>query len=398
MSAAPAAAGTGARSSVSRPPRRDLKRLLLVFAALLVLLLLAVLSAPWWFDARRVAGLALDRAGTATGLDWRIDGEPELRWRPRPWLALPGLEIRDTQGRSVFAARRVELALPWSTLRGEALRIEALRIDAPVIDVDAALDWWSAQPEAEIATLPELDGLLVTDGRLHWSGTGVDQLQLALPRFKAGEAMALEASGRVSLRARPSTPQGESNAGPADPAGPEASTRAPFRFRVVLQATPLDEPLRLEEITLSLSGDGPVPDATLAGRLQFAPWQLKAEGALPAWSAAWPPLPAPLSENAAPIAFAITQDGVSATDAEAVLTLRRADAAIELRGAPGELVAWSKADDAPLLPPLAGHAELPAVELDGVRLEGIRIEIDESDAGTAASPDDEAKPRAESIR
>lgn len=372
-----------------RAPRRGLRRAPIVLAVLLLALLLAALSAPWWFDAHRVAGLALGRAGTATGLEWRIDGVPELHWRPRPWLALPGLEARDAQGRSLLAAKRVELALPWSTLRGESLRIEALRIDAPVIDLDAALDWWKAQPAGEVATLPELDGLLVTDGRLHWRGNGVDQIQLALPLFKAGEAMALEASGRVQAAAPAATA--------GDPAGSPPG-RAPFGFRVVLQATPQVAPLRLEALHLSLSGDGPVPDAALAGRLQFAPWQLKAEGQLPAWPAAWPALPAPLSGNAAPIAFAITQDGVSATDAEAVLTLRRADAAIELRGVPGELVAWSDAEDAPLLPPLAGHAELPAVELDDVRLEGIRIEIDGSDVGAAAGPDAEAKPRAESMR
>lgn len=341
---------------MSRLARRGLRRLFLVFAALLVLLLLAALLAPWWFDARRVAGLALDRAGTATGLDWRIDGEPELRWRPQPWLALPGLAVRDGQGRVVLAARRLELALPWSTLRGESLRIEALRIDAPVIDLDAALDWWSAQAETESPALPELNGLVLSDGRLHWRDASIDHLQLALPRFKAGEAMALEVSGR-----------------------------APFGFRIELAAIPQTEPLRLEALRLSLSGEGPVPEARLNGRLQFAPWQLQAEGELAAWPTSWPALPAPLDAST-PLQFELAQAGGTAMDSPARLRLSMPDASAEAEAQPRALLDWWRSTPRPRLPPLRLQARTEALEFNGLRLDGVQFEIEEAGAKPHAEP------------
>lgn len=349
MSAAPAAADAGARS----PPRSRHRGRLLVFVALLVLLLLAALSIPWWLDARRVAGLALAQADAATGLDWSFDGEPELRWRPQPWLALPGLAARDGQGRVVLAAERLELALPWSTLRGESLRIEALRIKAPVIDVEAALEAWNARAEGDIAALPVLEGLLLSDGRLHWRGTGIDQIQLSLPRFKTGEPMALEVSGR-----------------------------APFGFRIELAATPQIGPLRLEALRLSLSGDGPMPEARLNGRLQFAPWQLQAEGELAAWPSGWPPLPAPLDATA-PLRFDLAQAGGSAMDSPARLRLSMPGASAEAEAQPRALLDWWRSTPRPHLPPLRLQARSETLEFDGLRLDGVQFEIEEAGAAEA---------------
>lgn len=370
---APAAAGAGARSA-ARPPRRWLRRALPPLAVLLLALLLVVLTAPWWFDARRVATIALDRAGAATNLDWRIEGEPELRWRPRPWLALPGLEVSDAQGRLVLGAERLELALPWTTLRGESLRIEAIRLDGPRINLDAALEWWNAQPPDEAASMPELDGLLVSDGRIRWGATRIDGLELSLPHFAIGQPMRLLATGRVTL--------------PAKEAG--ATAAAPFDISIDLHAMPQAGPLRLEALQLALSGSGPVPAAQATGRLQFAPWQLALDGALAAWPAVWPALPAPISASTAPLAFTLTQDGESARAAEAALTLSRDDAHVEARLQPAALLGWLDSDSAAVLPPIAAKATLPSLDIDGIRLEGISIAIDEVAPGAEAAAADGA--------
>jgi hypothetical protein len=351
-------------------PRPGLRRALKLGALLLLGLLLVALSAPWWFDARRVATLALDRAGAATGLDWRIEGEPELQWRPKPWLALPGLAVRDAQGRLVLGARRLELAVPWSTLRGESLRIEALRLDAPEVDLDAAIDWWNAQPPAAQLTLPVLDGLRIDDGRLRSGGMRIDGLQVSLPRFAIGEPMALLARGRV-------TPAATADAtAPADPVD----------FAIELGATPQADPLRLDALKMALSGTGPVPAAQASGRLQFAPWQLQFEGEIAAWPAAWPALPAPVSDSASPLAFRLAQDGESALAAEAALSLRRDDAHLEARLQPAALLDWLDSDSAAVLPPLAATATAPRIEMDGMTLDGVRIDLQEIAPPAEAGP------------
>lgn len=361
MSGTPAGAeGAGIRAPLP-VERRGWRRgvtALAVLSVLLTLLLLAVLALPRWFDARRVAGLVLDRAGAATGLAWTIDGDPALRWRPHPRLVLPGLAVRDGRDRLLLAATRVELALPWSTLLGGPPRIEALHLDGPVIDLDAALDWWQARPAETAERLPELLDLRVSDGRLHGAGIAIDHVQLSLPHFRVGTAMSATASGRV------------------------AAAPAAFGFRIHLAATPGDAPFRLDDLVLEVSGDGPVPATTLAGHLQLSPWRLQANGELAAWPAGWPALPAPLAQDPAPIAYRIDQHGPSALAAETSLRLSRGAATIELHGVPAGVLAWRDAGERPALPPLSGRAELPLLELGDARFEGLRIEL-----GEAPSPE-----------
>lgn len=340
---------------------RRSRRRWLALAALPLLLLVVVLAAPWWFDARRVATLALAQADAATGLAWSFDGTPELRWRPRPWLALPRLAARDAEGRTVLAAERLELALPWSTLRGESLRIEAIAITSPDLDLDAAIAWWNAQPPGD-GILPVLDGLRIDDARVRWTGGALGGLDLSLPRFAIGEAMQATLSARWE-----SMP---------DPGGATTNApSAPADLRVQLEALPEAPPLRLASLRVEVAGDGPVPTLKATGRLQFAPWQLDLDGELAAWPQAWPALPAPLPAGTAPFAFSIAQSGTSALDAEARVALRREDVEVELRGVPASLLAWQDDASAAPLPPLQGRATAAVVELEGARLEGVRIDL-----------------------
>lgn len=349
---------------MSASPRPGRRRALAALALALLAALIAAVSAPWWFDARRVATLALARADAATGLDWSFTGEPALRWRPQPWLSLPGLAARDALGRTVLSAERLELALPWSTLRGETQRIEAITVAGPAIDLVAALDWWRSLPPGD-AALPVLDGLNVTDGRVDWASGRVDRITVSLPRFAVGEPMRVALSGRAQR-----TVGGDDRGATAAP-GP-----TPFDLRATLEAKPQAGPLRLEALGVTLEGSGPVPTATARGRLQFSPWQFEATGELAAWPAAWPVLPSPLSGDEAPIAFGIEQSGESALTAEAVLTLRRDGASVDARLVPEALLAWLEDPDAPPLPPLDAVASLARIDIDGVRLDGIRVELD----------------------
>ena len=360
-------------------PRRALRRTLGAIAIVLLLLIIVVATSPWWFDARRVASLAMDQADAATGLDWSFDGEPELRWRPSPWLALPGLRAVDAQARAVLAAERAEVALPWSTLRGEALRIDALRLDSPDIDLDAALEWWSAQPPDEDAELPILNGLSITNGALRWSGGRIEAIDATLPRFAIGEPFALVLAATV-------VPANGTNVDATD-------APRPFDVRLNLKATPRAAPLRLDDMDVDLAGSGPMPTMRASGSVTFAPWNVHARGTLAAWPDAWPVLPAPLSASASPIAFELSQSGESALDAPLRLDLRRDEFGVDAELVPRDMLAWLDAEtaaSAAVLPPLTGSAKLPEVGIDGIMLEGVSVEIVEEEApaqvGAEASP------------
>jgi hypothetical protein len=365
VSPVPPAAPEG--TEAPRPPRRALRRGLLVVGLLLLVLLIAALSSPWWFNARRVADLALAQAGSATGLEWSYEGEPTLRWRPQPWLSVPDLRVRDAQQRTLLAAETLEIAVPWSTLRGESLEVDALRLVAPDIDVDAALAWWNAQPAGDATALPQLDGLSISRGRLRWSSGSVEDVALTLPRFAVGEPMALDLSGRVALA------NAESNVGAPPPAAPTAPP--PFDLAIGLRAMPQADPLRFESLALDLGGSGPVPSVTATGQLRLDPWTFDATGTIAAWPDAWPTLPSPLSASAAPIAFTVTQRGESALAAELSVSLSRDEVRVDARGVPDQVLAWLDDADAAALPPLYGTATLPAVDVDGVRLEGVSVEL-----------------------
>ncbi|MGL6291203.1 MAG: hypothetical protein ACRC2H_10980 [Silanimonas sp.] len=370
MNRVPPAAPEG--TAAPRPPRRALRRGLIVVGLLLLVLLVAALSSPWWFTARRVADLAVALAGSATGLEWSYDGEPALRWRPQPWLSLPGLRVRDAQERTLLAAEALEIAVPWSTLRGESLRVDALRLVAPDIDVDAALAWWNTQPAGDTDALPQLDELSISRGRLRWTGGSATDIALTMPRFAVGEPMALDVSGRVTLAAA----DGDDD---VEPPGPPAAP-TPFDLAIRLRAMPQADPLRFESLALDLTGSGPVPTVAATGQLRFDPWTLDATGTIASWPERWPTLPSPLSSSTTPIAFTMTQRGESALAAELSMSLSRDEVRVDARGVPDQVLAWLDDADAAALPPLDGRTTLPAVDVDGVRLEGVSIDL-----GDAAS-------------
>lgn len=368
MTPAPAAAPL---PEATRPPRPRGRRALLATVALFLAVLAASLSSPWWFNARRVADFALLQVGTATGLDWSYNGEPALRWRPHPWLSLPGLRVRDAAGRTLLAAERFEIAVPWSTLRGESMQVDALNLVAPDLDLETAAAWWNARPPADADVMPELDGLSVTRGRVQWPGGALQDLELTLPRFALGELLTLELSGRVTER--------------------RVGDGSPFLLSLQLDARPEASPLRLEDVELRLDGTGPVAPTVARGRVQFAPWSLDASGEIASWPATWPALPAPLSASLSPIRFTLAQHGESATMARTMLAIDRDASHIDATGTPEALMAWLEDGEAAALPPLQARAEFSRIDVDGVQLEGVTIELDEAPAPPSAAPGEHSR-------
>lgn len=343
----------------TRPARRWPRRLAIISFLALLLLGAAALLLPRWLDADRLIRLALARASEASGLAWTYTGRADLRWRPFPRVRIPGLEARDTEGGLVLEAAELELALPWSTLRGEALRIDGLRLAAPRLDLEAANRWWASRPATAAARLPELRSLAIRTGELRWSGGRIEALDLTLPQLAVGRPLALEARGRLMLEGQ-----------------------APLPLAVLLEGTLQIEPLRLDDLMLRLEGeeDGPIPPLRATGGISLTPWRLRLTGELARWPAAWPALPAPLAASNAPIVFHLRQEGQEGEgplDAPASLDLRRDATELQASGRPAALRDWLGSDTRSALPPLRLEGRAPRLELEGVVLEDVEWELGE---------------------
>lgn len=359
------------------PPRRGrgLRRAAIVLGLLVFAVLGLLLALPLWFDARRISALLLDRAGTATGLDWRIEGEPQLHWRPQPRLSLPGLQARLPDGSSVLRTDRLELVLPWAGLREDRLRISSLRIEGARIEGRAFARWWSARPVAAPGPLPAIERLSIVDGEWQQDALRLHGLAIELTDVAPGQRLRLQAEGRITT--------GETAYAALPAPGP--------RFRLILDGELHDSPDRQAVLAINSRFDGepPLPQGQWSGSLQFAPlWQADLQGELVGWPEAWPPLPAPL-DPAHPIQLLIAQSGPNALDAPLQLQLRTAGAGAELRFVPRALLAWHTARERPQLPPLRMQAQGEVLEIDGLRLEGLRLELDD---GMSAPMDDPAPP------
>src|SRR5690606_33772026 len=97
-------------------------------------------------------------------------------------------------------ARRILVALPWSTIRslGDTLDLARLEIDAPTLDVPALQHWLASRPPSE-TRLPTLsDGLQVRAGRVDGDGWRIEALALAIPRLHPDQPLRAQAQGRYA--------------------------------------------------------------------------------------------------------------------------------------------------------------------------------------------------------
>ena len=340
-------------TNAPRNPRRALR-----IGVVLVFLVVAFLgSSPWWFNASRVAALVLSQATTSTGLQWKIVGRPELRWKPMPWLALPKLSVIDAQGAALFISESVEVAVPWSTLRGQGVAIDAVEMDAPIIDVDAVRRWLNTRPESADSPLPTLSHLSIRNGQLKSTEWSLDALSLQLFQLFEGQEARLEAEGVLAL-------------------GEARNT-----FSLSAYATPrgTQKLLRFENIRLALNSDGDLPKVDAQGSLQLGPsWALEMKGNMSQWPNAWGELPQPIASSDAPFAFIASQAGADALTAPVSLSLLRNDLSANLRFQPDHLQAWANSAQREPTPPLTGKLSMPALTIDGVRMEDIEMTVEES--------------------
>ncbi|MFC5570753.1 hypothetical protein ACFPN1_11845 [Lysobacter yangpyeongensis] len=411
------------------------RRLLLVLALIAAVLLLA---AGWLSRPRTIAGLVTGQVGNALGLEIRAEGATHYRLRGTPQLVLREVSVREPGStQPLLTARRILVALPWSTLRagGSALVAQRVELDAPHLDLPALQHWLASRPPSA-KRLPTLTrGLRIRQGEIandDWHIDGIDvDLPLLAPaqplrarlrgRYRdaplaipvdvavavihpealiADRATGFAAYGRISVErgAQWRLPAYVALSGPLRLGADElhvvparlgvaasyesAATHIPF-------ALGLHGPLRFDEATwtlapvgLALRGrdaahDDPVPTLDAQGTLALGrTLVLRLDGALAGWPPSWPALPPPLGQSQSALPFALRYDGSPALDDVAALRLRRDATRFDGRFRLPEVLAWIDQTDGTPLPPLSGSLQAPTIEISGARLEGVQVEMD----------------------
>lgn len=373
-------------------PRR--RRRWIVLLAVLALVLVAI----WWIDRQlepqRLTALVLRQAGSALGLDLRIDGEPQYALRPEPRLVLPHLSVRRPgELPLLLRARRVDVSLPWSTLLGTdaPATITRLELDDPELDLVLLRSWLDTRPatDGELPTLAA--GLLIRGGRVRDRDWSLDGLQLQLPRLAAGEPLQLDTEGRLQYGAHDLAFGGRLRLARLAPqTGFDALLRGRWRVDTLdlpyeLQASgdyaalAAGHHLRAEQ--LRLRSEDPLPD--FDGRIDLRiedSLAVALQGDIPAWRDRWPALPPPLSKSAEPLRISLQYQGSPDLSDPLQGEFSRGDTRGSTRLRWPELQAWLQRDNAAaLLPPLQLDLVTPRIEIDGASLEGVRIRIGEAE-------------------
>jgi AsmA family len=148
--------------------RRPLKIAVLLLLAATVL---AALVLRHYAQPERVAALLAEQARTRLGLELKFEPParyslwPRLRLQlERPRFALPG------ETAPLLALERLDVSLPWSSLRDSSLVIEELQLEKPQLELTALQRWLDAGDDN--AAPPDLrvhlavnDAILRRDGK-----------------------------------------------------------------------------------------------------------------------------------------------------------------------------------------------------------------------------------------
>ena len=398
------------------------------FIAVMALILVAALLAYWGSRPQRVAGLVMSQLGPALGLEITATGVSEYALRGGPRLVLRNVVAR-TPGatRDVLRANRIDVAVPWSTVRsrGAELAFTHVELDAPVIDLGALQSWLAARPAGE-SRMPTLsNGLRVRDGRVVGDGWSVEALSLDIPRVLPKQPVDARISGHVASAGTTvtfaltlamtapannatATITGTVKSAQADrrvashirASGPlhlddGELTIAPLRFSTSARYTQgrtnlpfafaLNGPLRMQGTTFALSpagvalrGSDVIPN--LDARAAFAYSKraaLHLEGTLATWPDTWPALPAPIGQSTSHLPFALDYNGPPDFSHTTRLQLTRDDTHFDGRFRVPDVLAWIDAPPASPLPPLSGRVRTPRVEIAGAILEGVDVRLED---------------------
>lgn len=402
--------------------------MLVVFGA--VLLLLSLL-ATWLLQPEQLVPLILDRTGKTLGLDITADAGAEARLRGEPQLVVRNLVVREPGAKTaMLRARRLLLALPWSSLRrrGKDPVIERIELDAPVLNLPALQAWLGKRPPSEETKIPVLtDGLRVVDGRIDGDGWRVEGLQFELPSLHPDKPANARIRGRyldaptavpfdlVVAMTLPANDAGLAVVGtlaiergdwrlPATVKlsgplhlGADDITMTPAKFGMSARyesgetrlpfTLGLHGPLRYDHGTwvlapasVALRGREPIPDFDARGALalgrRLAMWL---DGTLPRWPQSWPALPPPVSDSASPLPFALRYTGQADLSDVAGLRLRRDATDFDSRFKLYDMLDWIDRPGGSPLPPLDGRLRSPELEISGATLEGVDIVLDDED-------------------
>lgn len=392
-------------------------------------LAIAMLFGAWQLRSEKLARTILDRVGPALGLELSFEGTPSYTLGPEPTLTLPGFVARQP-GADVplLTADRLEVSLPWETIRGaEAREITRIELDAPVLDLAALAAWQATRPQDEPFVVPTLtQGLAVEDGTVVADGWRLSGVDVALPALRDGGPADAAVAGTLE--------RGELRVGfEGDAAFARAGLVSPLRLdlagtlALAADDTPMpwtlaldgdfdaeDDPLTItadaaratgafavgdgkqaawtldagialavaETVALDLldavfRGDEPLPELHFDGHVVSASTlRLDAGGALARWPGGWPTLPPPLSPDVA-MPFVLGYDGPGDFTAPLRLRLQRGGTRLDLRAIVPEVLAWMDRDDASPLPPVDGTFDTPELVVGAFTLDGVHVDFED---------------------
>ena len=394
----------------------------------LALLLALVVGLHWVSRPDQVAGILLDRVGNALGLQITSSGAAEYTLRGTPRLAVRDIVVRQPGStEALLTAERVELSLPWSTVRarGADLTVRRIELDAPVLDLAALQRWLDSRPPSGEVRIPTLtDGLQITRGTLIADGWSIDGVALELPSLAPGRAVRARVTARfvvgdisvpLDLQVALSEPALDAGLGVAGIL--EVITpgwRMPMELQLSGRLHDGDDGIGLDgfklgsrarhiaggdgvsfvfglagslrysggEVTVAplgaaLRGDGVIPTFDAAGN--FA-WQselgLRLAGELDDWPDAWPALPPPLGQSDSPLPFVLEYRGPADFSGATSLQLARDDTRFDTSFHLPRVMQWiDQLDRGTPLPPLDGTLSTPRLDISGAVLEGVEIEF-----------------------
>lgn len=389
--------------------------------------LLLVFALRWLALPPQVSGFIVDRIGRSLGLEITAGGASEYRLRGTPLLVLRDVVVREQGQAPLLRARRIYVALPWSTIRagGEELIAQRIELDGPQLDLPTLQRWLAKRPPAETRIPTLTKGLRIRDGVIINDNWRIDGIDVQLPSLLPEKSLNARIRGRyldaptsipfnlaVALT-RPGNDAGLAVIGPLTiqhddwrmPAhvhlsgplhiGADDLRIAPARLAISARyrqgetdlsfVLGLHGPLHFDEATWSLApagvalrGRDVMPTLDARGALALGRrLVLQLEGKLVEWPQAWPTLPPPLGQSTTPLPFALRYVGKPNLTEIATLQLQRDDTRFDSRFRLQEITAWIDADDGSPLPPLDGRLSTPRLQISGAQLQGVEITLDD---------------------
>lgn len=392
----------------------------------------------WASRPRQLTAFVLGRTGASLGLEISAEGATEYHLSGTPRVTLRGVTARQPGSTTpLLSARRIHLALPWSTLRpaGEPLVIERLELDGARIDLPALQRWQATRPPTA-PRLPTITrGLRVRDGALAGEDWRIDGIDLDAPVLAADRplqarmraryvAPALQAPMELAIvLIQPSVLVGPGVSGFAAHgsvllqsgdewrmpgylrmSGPLHRSANGMRIRparVGLAATLESGENRVPFAigangSMQLHGNGiafapaafvldgrgdptihPVPSLTAKGEVALdTALRLHLGGRMAAWPVSWPSLPSPLGDSDAPLPFSLDYEGAASLEDRAALTVSRDATRFSARFRLPEVLAWVDSAGANGIP--AAGSPLPplsgSLETPRLELDGVTLE------------------------